>query len=125
MTKVCVCLIVGFICFCTLPNRAAGGMPYEIRGRSGPQIWEQSGREEIPRGKTDALRLGYDLEGKSKDVKAGSRLWNVISRGPDTVRIQAAEGKLKGYYLNTGFFGSLYLSQKPEDFILEKKGSGK
>jgi hypothetical protein len=121
MSRPCAFLGVCLTFACNLTPLYAG-MPWEIRARNGTPVWEQAGSEEIPKGETRALRLGYDREGK---VLGGNQLWVVDHRGPDTVRIRAVEGKLKGYYLNSGLLGGFSLSQTPEDFILEQKGSGK
>lgn len=124
MSRRCAFLVVCLTFACNLTPLYAG-MPWEIRARNGASVWEQAGREEIPKGKTRALLLGYDLKGKSTKVTGGNQFWIVDHRGPDTVQVQAVEGKLKGYYLNSSFLGGFYLSRTPEDFILEKKGSGK
>lgn len=72
--------------------------------------------------------LAYDLTGEIAIVGGGeANQWEFLWQGPDEVTIRAAEGKWKGYYLNTSdralkdgasFSFLLELGAKPQAFTV-------
>lgn len=72
--------------------------------------------------------LAYDKEGKAPVVgQGGAILWEFQAQGPDQFYIKAAEGKWKGWYLNTSerafkhgpTFGYLLeLGKQPQTFYV-------
>jgi len=81
-----------------------------------------------PPGRGPQRFLAYDKEGNSPLVGKGEAdLWEFVSRGPGEVFIRAAEGKWKGWYLNTSdrafkdgpSFGYLLeLGKEPQTFYI-------
>jgi hypothetical protein len=86
-----------------------GGQPWEISTAGGylngnTVVQSASRAEQFRKPPEKGVRpfLAYDKEGKSNLVGRGeARLWEFVSRGPNTFYIRAAEGKWKGYYLRT------------------------
>ncbi len=88
---------------------AAGKQPWEIKTTGGylngsVVVGNAGTAEEFaepPRAGVQRF-LAYDKEGKAPIVGQGSAsLWEFEARGPGEFYIKAAEGKWKGWYLNT------------------------
>ena len=93
-----------------------------VPGVAGAQQFRQ------PPGRGPQRFLSYDKEGKSPLVGRGDAdLWEFVPRGPEEFFIRAAEGKWKGWYLNTsdrafkdvfGYGYLLELGRQPQTFYV-------
>jgi hypothetical protein len=117
----------------------AGDLPWEIgtdggylRGSAVVQSAFRAEQFRRPPEKGVRPFLAYDKEGKSPLVGRGeARLWEFVSRGPNTYYIRAAEGKWKGSYLRTSerafkdgpsFSLLLELGKEPQTFYVYQVG---
>ena len=101
----------GYLSGATVVQSAAGAEQFRQLPEPGPQRF-----------------LAYDKEGRWPVVGKGeARLWEFESRGPGEFVIRAAEGKWKGWYLNTSdrafkdgpSFGYLLeLGKQPQTFYI-------
>jgi hypothetical protein len=113
----------------------AAAQPWEIKTTGGylngaTVVASAAGAEQLsePPGPGQQRFLAYDKEGSSPVVGKGeANQWEFVPRGPGEFFIRAAEGKWKGWYLNTSdrafkdgpSFGYLLeLGKQPQTFYV-------
>jgi hypothetical protein len=113
----------------------AAGQPWEIKTAGGylngaHVVQSAAGAEQFrePPERGQQRFLAYDKEGNSPVVGKGeANQWEFVARGPGEFFIRAAEGKWKGWYLNTSdrafkdgpSFGYLLeLGKQPQTFYV-------